>query len=562
MKRISGLISMIILLAMVFTFAGNVPAPVYAAGTVTGITLNHTVKEMVVGQKLQLRVSSVKPSGASKKVTYKTSKKSVATVSSKGVVTAKKKGTATITAVSKDNGSVVAKCKITVLSYKVPPLSIIETLGSWPCDHEVIKEHWADIYPYYCKYIGEPEKISKDGIIWSWSDSINNGDLVGYSPDTNSIQVGPLSHHDNLNPGNLYDYEPLIMQMMHETAHMFNQQGDALRSFDFGQWAWEAAALVAENMYYVDRFKSYNMRNENTYDLINHNADQLVNGVKSDGNKFNRNISDASATVAFFYLGSVLSDKGSYNYWRDVNEIRAEYCKANNKPIISFDEFGDMLDEAAGGRKIDGLKPSAWLKAQPVANYDGDTGDYIFCYSIRPIDSYVSFALGCWNRYIGEDGYKKEKGYKDTDIRITIKDPSGKTVANKTAKTKDDGSAFADIGTLSNVPDNTALKVTASANVGGKTVKRTTYQIATQRLVNDCNNRTYLILTDKKGNILTNVKASELKITGAGSVDTTNIKRGVVIITGKIGSSYKITCNGKTYTYSQPECIRVIPVEL
>lgn len=560
MKRIFRLLSMTILLVMIFTLVGNVPSPIHAAGAVTKITLNHTAKEMVVGQTLQLKVSSVEPSGSSQKVTFKTSKKSVATVNSKGVVTAKKKGTATITAVSVDNGSVMAKCKITVLSYKVPPLRIIETLGSWPCDHDMIAEHWADIYPYYCKYIGEPEKISKDGITWSWSDNISNGDLVGYSPDTNSIQVGPLPHHDNLNPGNLYDYEPLIMQMMHETAHMFNQQGDALRSFDFGQWAWEAAALVAENMYYVDRFESYNMHNENTYDLINHNACQLVNGVKSDGNKFNRNITDAAATVSFFYLGSVLSDKGSYNYWRDVNDLRTRYCKANDKPIISIDEFGDMLDEAANGRTIDGLKPSDWLKAQPVANFDGNTGDFIHCYSIRPFDSYVSFVLGCWNRYIDEDGSKKEKGYKDTDVRITVKDPAGKTVASKIAKTGDNGSAFVDMGTLSDVPDNTALKVTASANVGGRTVKRTTYQISRQGLAAD-DNSTYLILTNKKGNILTNVKASKLKITGAVSVDTTNIKRGVVIIKGEVGSSYSITYKDKTYTYSQPECIRVIPVE-
>ena len=116
------------------------------------------------------------------------------------------------------------------------------------------------------------------------------------------------------------------------------------------------------------------------------------------------------------------------------------------------------------------------------------------------------------------------------------------------------------MGTLSDVPDNTALKVTASANVGGRTVKRTTYQISRQGLAAD-DNSTYLILTNKKGNILTNVKASKLKITGAVSVDTTNIKRGVVIIKGEVGSSYSITYKDKTYTYSQPECIRVIPVE-
>jgi hypothetical protein len=64
------------------------------------------------GKKLKLAAKVTVKGGASKKVTWKSSKKKVATVSSKGVVTGKKKGTAKITATSKANKK--KKCTIKV----------------------------------------------------------------------------------------------------------------------------------------------------------------------------------------------------------------------------------------------------------------------------------------------------------------------------------------------------------------------------------------------------------------------------------------------------------------
>lgn len=82
----------------------------------TAITLNAKKKALTVGQKYQLKVKKVKPSKASKSVTWKSSNSKVAKVSSKGKVTAKKAGKATITAISKTNKKVKATCKITVYS--------------------------------------------------------------------------------------------------------------------------------------------------------------------------------------------------------------------------------------------------------------------------------------------------------------------------------------------------------------------------------------------------------------------------------------------------------------
>lgn len=64
------------------------------------------------GKKLKLAAKVTVTGGASKKVTWKSSKKKVAKVTSAGVVTAKKKGTVKITATSKANKK--KKCTITI----------------------------------------------------------------------------------------------------------------------------------------------------------------------------------------------------------------------------------------------------------------------------------------------------------------------------------------------------------------------------------------------------------------------------------------------------------------
>lgn len=86
---------------------------------VSGITLDMSETSMRVGQTLTL-TPKVSPSDASiKDVIWDSSDKSVAYVSQSGIVTAKSGGKVTITAKSKDNSSVVAKCVILVRSDNV-----------------------------------------------------------------------------------------------------------------------------------------------------------------------------------------------------------------------------------------------------------------------------------------------------------------------------------------------------------------------------------------------------------------------------------------------------------
>ena len=82
---------------------------------VTGVSLNKTTAEVVVGNKLTL-VATVKPSNAqNKNVSWKSSNTSVATVSSTGEVLALAKGTAYIIVTTED-GKYTAQCKVSAVS--------------------------------------------------------------------------------------------------------------------------------------------------------------------------------------------------------------------------------------------------------------------------------------------------------------------------------------------------------------------------------------------------------------------------------------------------------------
>ena len=80
----------------------------------TSITLNKTSDTIKKGQTVQLSVSSVTPSDASKEVTWRSDNTSIASVSSGGLVSGVGVGTTTIYATSKVKTSVYATCTITV----------------------------------------------------------------------------------------------------------------------------------------------------------------------------------------------------------------------------------------------------------------------------------------------------------------------------------------------------------------------------------------------------------------------------------------------------------------
>lgn len=115
-------------LAVVLTMAASTGMNSEAASKKpTKITLKATSKTVDIKGKVKVSVKSVKPSKASKSVTYKSSNKKIATVSSKGTVIGKKKGTVKITATSKKNKKVKSKIKITVKDLKASSVKLNTT---------------------------------------------------------------------------------------------------------------------------------------------------------------------------------------------------------------------------------------------------------------------------------------------------------------------------------------------------------------------------------------------------------------------------------------------------
>ncbi len=98
MGKIKKIVSIVLILALAVTM---MPVNANAA-----VKLNTTKKTIEVGQSVTLKVT-----GTTQKVTWKSSNKKVATVTQKGKVTGKQEGKATISA---KVGKKTLKCKITV----------------------------------------------------------------------------------------------------------------------------------------------------------------------------------------------------------------------------------------------------------------------------------------------------------------------------------------------------------------------------------------------------------------------------------------------------------------
>lgn len=556
-KTLSLLLTICLLLGCIPVLQGET---VHAAES---IKLNYTAKELVTGQKWQLKVLS-----GTKAVNWKTSKGWVATFDKNGLVTAQRAGTAVITATSKKNSKVVAKCTITVLSFKVPTLNLVTVDGTWHCGEALIQQKWKEMYPYLCKFIGEPEKISSQGLTVSWDNTVNMPDLVDFKPETNTIYLGPLSHHNNFATNNHYAYEPFILQIMHESGHMFNQQGDKLINFDIGQWIWEAISIVAETEYRAEKYGEYNFRQEPCLDLLNLQGRDKVNGVKYDGNKYERSVVDSSATSAVYYMSTILSTPGTTDYWRKVYKLRMDYFKNTGVASLGWDDFATMLDQAAGKRTIDGMKASAWLKKQAVSETNGADGDYLMCYSERPSNSWPSFVISAWNRYTDENGVKKETAYANTKVSVSVLNAKGKSVASGSFTVPASGVGLYDSMVKGGnwdslgLEDFTTLKVNATATINGKKVTSSTYQMYVKGSSDSDYNTTYVMLLNSNGTIKTNLKASDFTVTGATAVYKKGLARGALVLKGNPGTTYTIKYNGNTYRISQPACRRTYPLML
>ena len=72
--------------------------------------------------------------------------------------------------------------------------------------------------------------------------------------------------------------------------------------------------------------------------------------------------------------------------------------------------------------------------------------------------------------------------------------------------------------------------------------------------------RMFFILTDEKENIITDLKESDIKVSGAISVDKSHINVGTLIVTVKQGDTVTVKTPAKTYKFTKPVFPRVIPI--
>lgn len=115
MKKTAAVVTALLVVA---GFAGTGISAQAAAKAPRSFTVKVTAKTVDIKGKSTISVKSVKPTNASKAVTFKSSDKRIAVVSSKGVVTGKKAGKVKITVTSTKNKKLKKVVKITVKNLK------------------------------------------------------------------------------------------------------------------------------------------------------------------------------------------------------------------------------------------------------------------------------------------------------------------------------------------------------------------------------------------------------------------------------------------------------------
>lgn len=119
-KQALGLLALVVVMAVAFT---AIPSEA-ASKKPTKMSLKVTAKTIDIKGQATISVKSVKPSKASKAVTFKSSNKKIATVSSKGVVTGKKAGKVKITVTAKTNKKLKKSVTMKVKNLKPTSISI------------------------------------------------------------------------------------------------------------------------------------------------------------------------------------------------------------------------------------------------------------------------------------------------------------------------------------------------------------------------------------------------------------------------------------------------------
>ncbi len=440
----------------------------------------------------------------------------------------------------------------------IPKLTVVG--DKWPCTEAELQEIWKKYYPLMVQILGPmADDFETQGITWIMTDETLAHRVNEQAADINGVEMGIPVHSTDL--------EQCIAGLLHETSHLWLQYNDTAIGFDHGQWIWEGVTLPG-TVLAAEGIPGGGGILPSHADLIDYAGWECVNGVVTDGDKANRSFSDSSAAYSIYYLDTALSTPGTYDYWIKVNELRTKYEKEDSCGFTSKELMSRILDEAADGKTMDGMKPSEWLYSRSVSNINGKDGTYLTVFG--NYDDNPGHDMRVWvYGFTRKD--RKETGLSGQEVTVYAYNVAGEELAQGTFSLledgtegkrwlkKEDGTDFCP----EDVPANSAVRYIAKATVNGEEYTDTNYAIV---LENDdkmtaADDRMFFILTDKKENLV-GTKAKNIEVTGATSVDTSGLANGLLIVHAKQGTDVTITTKAGTYVYTKPAGTRVIPIRV
>lgn len=424
----------------------------------------------------------------------------------------------------------------------------------WPCSNYDLENQWKKSYVYLEQILGPAcDDIQNDGLEWVMTKQTLSNGINQANAAQNTIELGTEDATKNL--------EACSEAFIHEAAKLWLQQDNEALKFNCGPWFIEASAGLSKRILVSEGLSEGGI--SAFADLYDYVGWEALNGTSSREDKACISFCDEAGSMNLYYMDTVLSTPGTYDYWVNVNRLCQEYADKNKCSILSDDALRKILDEAAGGRSIDGLTPAEWLFSRNVANTKGSDGTYLTLlgnYDDHPGDDYRVNVYA----FVRKGG--KETGLAGQKVTIKEYDAQNRELRNTSFTLDEDGlakkqwiiaTARDENGPISFAPYS-AIRIEASANISGKSYTATNYTInlAAQDTITYADNRMFFILTGENGQIL-NLTSKDISVDGGEWIQKSSISNGLLIVKANQGDTIKLRVNGHDYTFSKPAGARV-----
>ncbi len=522
-------------------------------------TFTYTGKQIKPKVTVKYKKKTLK-NGKNYKLSYKNNKNpGTATVVIKGIGTYKGSVKKTFKIKKKSTSPMVDgdnHILTQTIEENIPKLTVVG--DKWPCDEATLQEAWKKYYSYMVQILGPvADDFFTQGLTWKMTEETLAHHCNEQFPSTNTIEMGIQVASQDTNQ--------CIAGLVHETGHMWLQYNNEAISFDHGQWIWEAVTNLVERILISEGIGDGAMAVP--FDMYDYLGWDVLNGTVTDGQKAHRAWADYTGSCALYYMDTVLSTPGTYDYWVKVNKLRNETAVSTNSGITTKEQMQTILDEAAAGKTIDGLKPSEWLYTRSVSNIEGKDGNYLT-------------VVGNYGDNFGHDmrysvyGYKRvsgtETGYNNQTVSVKLYNAKNKLVGSSNTVLNDNGSAekqniLSSAGKEIMADDLdafSAVRYEATAETPDGKLNGTNYSVALAKdnKVTNNDNRIFIILTDKDGKLVSNLASNDISVTGASKIDKSHLKYALLIAEVDANKTITVTTSAGTYTISKPTGARMITV--